>query len=242
MGFDDPDRSHRLAGWISGGDYPAALCRDFFKSWGIQQPGKSQPSRARRDWSLAEIDKKSIEWRGQAMLASDLTPQRASRISEIFAAGTQPTQYSDVWSAPRSAKSFTVTHNEDGYPLLVIEAGDNAVYRVQRDAAGESFVLTELYGSTGETLYYTDTRAQPGATYTYRVIPVHAELLQNGILLEGQVAERAGRPGRHCPRREVHGNGFGTASLAASTQGGGNCPLHFHALKARERSACLPKV
>lgn len=128
------------------------------------------------------------------MLASDLTPS-AYRISEIFAAGTQPTQYSDVWSAPRSAKSFTVTHNEDGYPLLVIEAGDNAVYRVQRDAAGESFVLTELYGSTGETLYYTDTRAQPGVTYTYRVIPVHAELLQNGILLEGvqsvQVARAA---------------------------------------------------
>ena len=100
-----------------------------------------------------------------------------------------------MWSAPRSAKSFTVTHNEDGYPLLVIEAGDNAVYRVQRDAAGESFVLTELYGSTGETLYYTDTRAQPGVTYTYRVIPVHAELLQNGILLEGvqsvQVARAA---------------------------------------------------
>ena len=69
------------------------------------------------------------------------------------------------------------------------------MYRVQRDAAGESFVLTELYGSTGETLYYTDTRAQPGVTYTYRVIPVHAELLQNGILLEGvqsvQVARAA---------------------------------------------------
>ena len=59
------------------------------------------------------------------MRASDRTPS-AYRISEIFAAGTQPTQYSDVWSAPRSAKSFTVTHNEDGYPLLVIEAGDNA--------------------------------------------------------------------------------------------------------------------
>lgn len=192
MGFDNPDSSHRLAGWISGGDYPAALCRDFFKSW---YSSREKPTFARPEGLVtAEIDKKSIEWRGQAMLASDLTPS-AYRISEIFAAGTQPTQYSDVWSAPRSAKSFTVTHNEDGYPLLVIEAGDNAVYRVQRDAAGESFVLTELYGSTGETLYYTDTRAQPGVTYTYRVIPVHAELLQNGILLEGvqsvQVARAA---------------------------------------------------
>ena len=182
MGFDNPDSSHRLAGWISGGDYPAALCRDFLKSWYSQ---REKPTFARPDGLVtAEIDKKSIEWRGQAMLATELTPS-AYRISEIFAAGTQPTQRSDVWSAPRSARSFSVTHNEEGYPLLVIEAGDNAVYRVQRDAAGESFVLAELYGSDGETLYYTDTRAQPGVTYTYRVIPVHAELLQNGILLEG---------------------------------------------------------
>ena len=46
-------------------------------------------------------------------------------------------------------------------------------------------MLTELYGTSGETLYFADTRAQAGVTYTYRVIPVHAELLQNGILLEG---------------------------------------------------------
>ena len=45
--------------------------------------------------------------------------------------------------------------------------------------------MTELYGGQGETLYYTDTTAKPGVVYTYRVIPVHAELLNNGILLEG---------------------------------------------------------
>ena len=46
-------------------------------------------------------------------------------------------------------------------------------------------MLTELYGGQGETLYYTDTSAKPGVIYTYRVIPVHAELLNNGVLLEG---------------------------------------------------------
>ena len=46
-------------------------------------------------------------------------------------------------------------------------------------------MLTELYGPQGETLYYADTSAKPGVVYTYRVIPVHAELLNNGILLEG---------------------------------------------------------
>ena len=36
---------------------------------------------------------------------------------------------------------------------------DAAVYRVQRDAAGESFILTELRAAAGETLYYTDNTA-----------------------------------------------------------------------------------
>ena len=70
-------------------------------------------------------------------------------------------------------------------PLLKLQPSDTALYRVQRDTYGESFVLTELYGGKGETLYYTDTSAKPGVIYTYRVIPVHAELLNNGVLLEG---------------------------------------------------------
>ena len=74
-----------------------------------------------------------------------------------------------------------------------IQASDAAVYRVQRDAAGESFILTELRAAAGETLYYTDNRAQPGVTYTYRVIPVHAELLDNGILLEGTQSVQVAR-------------------------------------------------
>ena len=192
MGFDNPDSNHRLASRVSGGDNPAALCRDFLKAW---YAGRDKPKFERPDGIVtAEIDKKAIEWRGKAMLATDLTPS-AYRLKEVFVAGTQPTVKSDVWNAPRSARSFSVTHNEAGYPLLVIESGDTAVYRVQRDAVGESFILTELYGSAGETLYFADTRAQPGVTYTYRVIPVHAELLQNGILLEGvqsvQVARAA---------------------------------------------------
>ena len=118
------------------------------------------------------------------MLATSLTPS-GYRTTEIFKEGTQPTKRSDVWNAPAAAKSFTVTHNDSGQPVLVIGASDTAIYRVQRDAIGESFILTELYGNAGETLYYTDTKAQPGVVYTYRVIPVHAELLENGILLEG---------------------------------------------------------
>lgn len=134
-GLRQPDSNHKLASRVSGGDNPAALCRDFFKTW---YSDRTKPSFSKPDGIVtAEIDKKAIEWRGKPMLATELTPS-AYRLKEVFIAGTQPTQKSDVWNAPRSARSFTVTHNEAGYPLLVIESGDNAVYRVQRDAAGKA--------------------------------------------------------------------------------------------------------
>ena len=182
MGYDNPDSTHRLPNSVSGGTNPATLARNFLKAWyaGRDKPDFTRP----KGIVTAEIDKKAIEWRGEPMLATSLTPS-AYRITEYFREGTQPTRASDVWKAPAQAKSFYVTHNDSGQPLLVIEPAATAVYRIQRDAVGESFILTELRGSAGETLYYADSKAAPGVTYTYRVIPVHAELLDNGILLEG---------------------------------------------------------
>ena len=182
MGYDDPDSKHRLSNSVQGGTNPASLARNFLRAW---YTDKAHPDFQRPGGIVSvTIDQKALEWRGQAMLASSLTPS-AYRISELFAEGTQPTVWSDVWAAPASAKSFYVTHNDSGQPLLVIEPNDTALYRIQRDAAGESFILAELRGTPGETLYYADTRAVAGVTYTYRVIPVHAELLENGVLLEG---------------------------------------------------------
>lgn len=182
MGYDDPDSTHRLANSVSGGTNPATLARNFLKDW---YSDRRKPDFTRPDGIVSrEIDKKAIELKGQVMLATSLTPS-AYRITEYFREGTQPTKQSDVWSAPAQAKSFYVTHNDDGQPVLVIEPAGTAVYRIQRDAVGESFILTELRGSAGQTLYYTDTKARSGVTYTYRVIPVHSELLDNGILLEG---------------------------------------------------------
>ncbi len=182
MGFDNPDSKHRISGTISGGDNTATLSRNFFRA---AYQGRSKPQFDKPGGIIAlELDKKSVEWRGEAMLAVNITP-KAYRFTEMFTASNHPTKQSDIWNAPRTPNSFYITHNEKGNPLLVIQPADYAVYRIQRDAVGESFVLTELWGSSGETLYYADTRAVPGVTYTYRVIPVHAELLINGILLEG---------------------------------------------------------
>ena len=182
MGYDEPDSKHRLSNSVQGGTNPASLARNFLRAY---YADRSKPDFTRPNGIVSvSIDQKALEWRGKAMLASSLTPS-AYRISELFAEGTQPTAWSDVWAAPASAKSFRVSHNDSGQPLLIIEPSDSALYRIQRDAAGESFILTELYGTEGETLYYADTKAVPGVTYTYRVIPVHAELLENGVLLEG---------------------------------------------------------
>lgn len=190
MGFDEPDASHRLPSSVSGGTNPATLMKNFLGAWytGRAKPEFKQPGGI----VTVELDKKAIEWRGTAMLATSLTPSNY-RIKEIFIDGTQPKATSDVWSAPSAARSFYVSHSESGQPLLVIEPGSTAVYRIQRDAVGESKVLTELRGSIGEKLYYTDATAQPGITYTYRVIPIHAELLDNGILLEGPQSVQVAR-------------------------------------------------
>ena len=138
MGYDDPDDNHRLSNSVSGGTNPASLARNFLKAWydGKKKPTFQNPG----GFVTVTLDKKAIEWRGEPMLATSLTPD-AYKFSEIFIEGTQPTKKSDVWQPPASARSFYVTHDGDGQPQLVITASDAAVYRVQRDAVGESFSL-----------------------------------------------------------------------------------------------------
>ena len=190
MGFDNPDAQHKFQSWVSGGDYPAALAAKFFKGY---YAGREKPAFAKAAGVVwLNIDKKSIEWAGEPMLSSSLTP-KAYSYSEVFLSSNRPTKESNVWAAPRTPSSFYVTHNGSGNPVLVITAQDAGLYRIQRDAIGECFILNELYGKAGETLYYTDKKAQLGVEYTYRIIPINAELLNNGVLLEGKQAVQVAR-------------------------------------------------
>ena len=138
MGYDEPDAAHRLPNRVSGGTNPASLARNFLRAWYTERkkPDFTKP----KGIVSADIDKKAIEWRGEPMLATSLTPS-AYRLNEVFLDGTQPKKKSDVWNAPASAKSFSVSHSDDGQPLLVIQASDAAVYRVcllyTSDAADE---------------------------------------------------------------------------------------------------------
>ena len=190
MGFDNPDAGHKLQSWVSGGDYTAAMATRFFKS--VYQD-KEKPAFLQADGMVwLNIDAKAIEWAGEPMLATSLTP-KAYSVSEVFLSSNRPTKNSNVWSAPRTPSAFYVTHNSQGNPVLVITASDAGLYRIQRDAIGECIILNELYGSAGETLYYTDKKAALGVEYTYRIIPINAELLNNGILLEGKQAVQVAR-------------------------------------------------
>ena len=190
MGFDNPDNQHKLQSWVSGGDYTAAMATRFFKSY---YADKEKPAFLKADGIVwLNIDLKAIEWAGEPMLATKNTPKSYS-ISEVFLSSNRPTKESNVWNAPRTPSAFYVTHNNQGNPVLVITAADAGIYRIQRDAIGECIILNELYGSAGETLYFTDKKAKLGVEYTYRIIPINAELLNNGILMEGKQAVQVAR-------------------------------------------------
>ncbi len=190
MGFDNPDNAHKMQSWVSGGDYTAALSTKFYKSY---YSNRTKPDFLSADGIVwLKIDRKSIEWAGKPMLASSLTPSNYA-YSEVFLSSNRPTQESNIWSAPRSLSGFYVTHNNKGNPVLVMTCRDAGLYRIQRDAIGECIILNELYGSAGETLYFTDTKARLGVEYTYRIIPIHSELLSNGVLLEGSQSVQVAR-------------------------------------------------
>jgi len=121
------------------------------------------------------------------MLAGEATP-KAYRSSEIFTTSNRPYAVSDLWNAPSAPSSFYVSHDAGGFPELHFKASSPARYRIQRDAIGESVILTEIIGNSGQNMTYSDHTAIPGVLYTYRVIPIHEELLQQGIWLEGKQA------------------------------------------------------
>lgn len=182
IGFDNPDSKHKLASWVSGGDHTAALATAFFKSAyaGKKKPAFDTPPNI--VWQT--VDRASVEWLGEAMLATQTTP-KSYRYSEVFASSNKLVKQSTAWKAPASPSAFYITHNDKGNPVLCITPSESALMRVQRDCDGESLIITELSGTAGKTLYYADSTAKLGVVYTYRVIPVNYELLQNGVLLEG---------------------------------------------------------
>ena len=185
MGYDQTDAKHKISNGITGGRNTASLAAAFFK--------KAYADREKPDFSQPDglvwltLDKRALTIRGSIMLASDKTPKEY-RLSEVFAASNRPYAVSDIWQAPDAPSSFYVAHNASGYPELHFKASSDARYRIQRDSVGESVILTEMIASSGQALSFLDSTAQAGILYTYRIIPIHEELLQQGVWLEGKQA------------------------------------------------------
>ena len=178
MGYDQTDAKHKISNGITGGRNTASLAAAFFK--------KAYADREKPDFSQPDglvwltLDKRALTSRGSIMLASDKTPKEY-RLSEVFAASNRPYAVSDIWQAPDAPSSFYVAHNASGYPELHFKASSDARYRIQRDSVGESVILTEMIASSGQALSFLDSTAQAGILYTYRIIPIHEELLQQGV-------------------------------------------------------------
>ena len=185
MGYDQTDAKHKISNGITGGRNTASLAAAFFK--------KAYADREKPDFSQPDglvwltLDKRALTSRGSIMLASDKTPKEY-RLSEVFAASNRPYAVSDIWQAPDAPSSLYVAHNASGYPELHFKASSDARYRIQRDSVGESVILTEVIASSGQALSFLDSTAQAGILYTYRIIPIHEELLQQGVWLEGKQA------------------------------------------------------
>ncbi len=185
MGFDQTDAQHRIPNGTTGGTNTASVAAAFFRH---AYADREKPQFVEPEGMVwLTLDKRAITARGSVMLAGESTP-KSYRFSEIFAASNRPYAVSDLWNAPSAPSSFYVAHDAGGYPELHFKATSTARYRIQRDAVGESVILTEMVASSGQSVTYNDYTAIPGVLYTYRVIPIHEELLQEGIWLEGKQA------------------------------------------------------
>lgn len=190
MGFDQTDNEHKIPNGVTGGKNTASVAAAFFKK---AYAKREKPSFIQPDGLIwLTLDKRALTAKGAVMLASSTTP-KDYRISEVFTTSNRPYAVSDAWNAPPAPSSFYVSHGPDGLPQLHFKSSSSARYRIQRDTIGESVILTEMIGRAGENITYNDTSAQPGVLYTYRIIPIHEELLQEGIWLEGKQAVQLAR-------------------------------------------------
>lgn len=186
MGFDKTDSTHKIPNGTTGGGKTALLASAFLSKAleGRESPDFAQPE----GLVWLTLDRRAMELTGNAMLASDMTPEKY-RYGEVFLETNRPYEVSTVWNAPLPPTNFYITNAENGKPVLNFTAAQYARYRIVRESGnGASEQLTEMVLEAGNTATYTDESAQVGVTYTYRIIPIHEELLQEGTWLEGQSA------------------------------------------------------
>ncbi len=185
MGFDEPGKAHVLPDSASGSNQPAALVSAYLKA------NKDAVSKERFQMpsSLTEvlIDQRALDELKRPMLASPFTP-KALTVKEVFPKGRTPTEVSTVWVEPTRVFDLSGELTSPSVARLEFTALQaDAIYRLYRLDKGEPQLVAELIGEPGQKLLYDDLQAYEGAEYY--VIPVHAELLREGVLLEGKPSD-----------------------------------------------------
>lgn len=200
MGFDKTDSAHHLPSNVTGGTFPAQICKEvYLYLYGeTAAPKFSMPDSV----TLLALDNHALQTTRQILLASAMTPE-SQKLYDYFPKNQAPTQVSQYWQTPITPTGFNVTLSERSYPvvsfLVVQDFVRYDVYRV--DAYGRTALVTGLQGASGTVLSYEDYFTQPG-TYLYYVSPVHPQLNVTGsptssvqITVPGESPEATGTPG-----------------------------------------------
>lgn len=157
----------------TGGKYPALVLGELFSGiYADKQP---------RDFSMPagvnvyKLDKRTLENVHEAVLATALTPKSAI-LSEVFVEGSQPTAQSTYWVVPSPPAGFAVSLGADGRPLITFTGRESfAVYQLYRQEGASTPVMIKEWQGKG-AVRHSDEGALPGRTYTYFILPLHAEM------------------------------------------------------------------
>ncbi|MEA5059031.1 MAG: PBP1A family penicillin-binding protein [Candidatus Pelethousia sp.] len=186
MGYDSSEDG-ALPSDATGGKYPALVLGELFRD--------IYADRQARDFSMPagvnvyKLDKRTLENAHEAVLATALTPKSAI-LSEVFVEGSQPTAESNYWVVPSPPASFSVSIGTDGRPLISFTGRESfAVYQLYRQEGLESPAMVKEWQGKG-AVRYTDEAALAGRTYTYYVLPVHAEMRVGNKRVQGPASPK----------------------------------------------------
>ncbi len=182
MGFDKPDKNHRLDNSEGGSNKPAKLAAEYLKRNAVRANAGEFPMP--KTLARALIDKQSLLALGRPVLPSLYTPKSFTS-DEVFPIAQIPTEVSPVWRKPTTVYNLDVVLDSGYHPRLSFTAvqGD-VLYRIYRVQNGTETVVAELRGQPGDHLEFVDNVA--GGILQYYVQPVNETLFREGVLLEGE--------------------------------------------------------
>ena len=188
MGYDTPDKDHRLPSSEGGSGYPARLCAAFLKSIRSQLSGADfqKPSSVK----TALLDAVALD-NGEVLLATEDTPPEYVT-AELFHPDSLPQAFSENWIAPDPVIDLQILSAPGETPVLQFTAQDDrSEYLILRSDGQSTDVAASLTGSAGEILRFADAEADLSIPLTYTVLPRHRLLYERGTLLTGKESAAA---------------------------------------------------